>query len=406
MLEKFPDIPVHRLAVKVKPAAEKAIRKGHPWIFEEAIRKLSGEGHPGDLAIIYDQKKNKFLALGLYDPDSPIRIKLLQFQKPAKIDSDWFYSKIEQAFELRKPLLETDTDSYRFIHGENDGLPGLIADVYADVLVVKLYSRIWLPYLKMVFPVLMEISKTNALVLRLSRTLQQVPDKLFGLGDGQILEGELSGESVIFKEYGLKFSANVIKGHKTGFFLDHRSNRNKIGHIAKGKKVLDIFAYAGGFSVHALGGGAKEVISLDISPHALEMARRNVALNFEKTSHETMAMDAFEGMEQLKKQGKTFDVIIVDPPSFAKRDSERQRALNTYTRLCQLAIQLVARNGVLLMASCSSRIKADEYFELVLREVQHSSRPFEVLEKTYHDIDHPIGFPEGAYLKSIYIRLG
>ncbi len=406
MLDDFPDIPTQRLAIKVKPAAEKAIRKGHPWIFEEAIRKQSAEGEAGDLSVIYDQKKNQFLALGLYDPDSPIRIKLLQFKKPARINADWFLEKIRQAFELRKPLLETDTNSYRFIHGENDGLPGLIADVYAGVLVVKLYSRIWLPYLKMVLPVLMEISQSKTLVLRLSRSMQQISHQLNGLKDGQVLLGDLSEESVIFKEYGLKFSANVIKGHKTGFFLDHRNNRYKVGSLSKGKSVLDIFAYAGGFSVHALGGGAREVISLDISPHALKMAQKNVALNFEKANHKIMDIDAFEGMEQLYRQRKTFDIVIVDPPSFAKRDSERQKAMSTYARLCQLAVNLVSRNGILLMASCSSRIKAEEYFELIQRQLENSGRQFKELEKTFHDIDHPIGFPEGAYLKSVYYRVG
>ncbi|KAA3634793.1 MAG: class I SAM-dependent rRNA methyltransferase [Bacteroidetes bacterium] len=370
------------------------------------MRKQNLQGNAGELASIYDQKKNKFLALGLYDPDSPIRIKLLQFQNPAKIDEVWFQSKIEAAYKIRQPLLETKTDSFRFIHGENDGLPGLIVDLYAGVLVVKLYSRIWLPYLKMVVPILMKQSKAQTLVLRLSRSLQRISAQLHGLHDGQVLSGELPEESVIFREYGLRFSANVIKGHKTGFFLDHRDNRRKIGTLSKGKSVLDIFAYAGGFSVHALGGGAREVVSLDISPHALEMAKQNVALNFKKANHTIMAIDAFEGMEQLQKQRKTFDIVIVDPPSFAKRDSERQKAMNTYARLCHLAIGLVAKNGILLMASCSSRIKADEYFELVEKEVSNSGRKYQELEKTLHDIDHPIGFPEGAYLKSVYYRLG
>jgi 23S rRNA (cytosine1962-C5)-methyltransferase len=406
VLEKFPDIATQRMAVKVKPAAERAIRKGHPWVFDEAIRKQSVEGNSGDLAIIYEQKKNKFLAVGLYDPDSPIRIKLLHFNTPAQINAEWFETKIQAAFDLRKPLLETDTNSYRLIHGENDGLPGLIADVYADVLVVKLYSQVWLPYLKVVLPVLVKVIQSKVLVLRLSRNLQQGSQQLHGLKDGQVLMGTLTNESIIFKEYGLQFSANVIKGHKTGFFLDHRNNRKKIGEMANGKSVLDIFAYAGGFSVHALGGGATEVVSLDISAQALAMAQDNVALNFKKANHQIMTVDAFEGMEQLQKKGKTFDIVIVDPPSFAKSASERQRALSTYARLCQLAIPLVSSNGILLMASCSSRIKADEYFELVQRQIQDSGRKFQELEQTFHDIDHPVGFPEGAYLKSVYYRLG
>jgi 23S rRNA (cytosine1962-C5)-methyltransferase len=387
----------------VKPAAERMIRKEHPWIFESAIVKLSGEGQAGDLAIVYDQKKNKFLALGLYDPFSPIRIKVLQSREPANINTEWFQNKIEKAFSLRKPLLETDTNSYRLIYGENDGLPGFIADVYAQVLVVKLYSLIWLPYLKDILPALKETSRCETIVLRLSRALQKRPELLHGLQDGQVLEGELEEEEIIFREHGLLFSANVIRGHKTGYFLDHRHNRKRVGELAAGKSVLDVFAYAGGFSVHALAGGAREVVSLDISAQALEMARKNLALNqLPEDRHRLLVADAFEGLGDLSRGGQTFDLVIVDPPSFAKADSEREGAFRSYQRLCRLAIPLVKRGGILLMASCSSRIKADEFFALILSELEQSGRAFEELERNQHDVDHPIGFPEGAYLKSIY----
>ncbi len=395
-----------RIAFKVKPTAEKHIRRGHPWIFENAITKQSTKGNAGDLAIIYDQKKNKFLALGLYDPHSPIRIKLLQYQQTAKIDSDWFRQKIETAYEIRKSLInKTDTNSYRLIHGENDGLPSFIADVYANVLVVKLYSAIWLPYLNTILPLLQSTSNCETIVLRLSRSLQNSPDVT--LEDGQVIFGELEGEEVIFREHGLLFSSNVIHGHKTGYFLDHRHNRRKIGLLAKGKTVLDVFAYAGGFSVHALAGGASEVVSLDISKQALEMAKKNVAFNLqlEATKHKTMAADAFEGLKQLRKQRKSFDIVVVDPPSFAKSDREQTGALRKYGQLCRLAIPLVRKGGLLLMASCSSRVGADTFFEVVLQNLQSSGRRFHELERTFHDVDHPIGFEEGRYLKAGYWRL-
>ncbi|MFT5747591.1 MAG: 23S rRNA (cytosine1962-C5)-methyltransferase [Paraglaciecola sp.] len=405
LLKKLPQIIPQKLAIKLKPAAQKAVRHGHPWIFESGIIKQNKEGNAGDLAIIFDQRRNKFLAIGLFDPHSPIRIKILQTEKAANIDTAWFQEKIETAFAKRFKLLKTDTNSYRFIYGENDGLPGFIADVYDNVLVIKLYSTIWFPYLKMMLPVLLDISNCKTLVLRLARSLQKMPEALYGLSDGMLLHGDLENEEVIFREYGLRFTANVIHGHKTGYFLDHRHNRKRVGELAKGKTVLDIFAYAGGFSVHALAGGATEVTSLDISAKALKMSEKNVALNDLKANHQTMAIDAFKGLEQLYQEGKTFDLIIVDPPSFAKRESEREKAMDSYMRLAKMSLKIVARNGILLLASCSSRVTSDEFFALNEQVLRQSGRKFQEMERHFHDIDHPIGFKEGAYLKAIYYQM-
>ncbi|NJN77522.1 MAG: class I SAM-dependent rRNA methyltransferase [Saprospiraceae bacterium] len=396
---------MNKIAIKVKPSIEKIIRQGHPWLFEGGITKQNSEGKAGDFVVIFDNKKNKFLGIGLYDPFSPIRVKMLHANSSVQINATWFEMKIKTAYEKRLPLLQTDTNSYRLIYGENDGLPSLIADVYADVLVVKLYSPIWLPFLDILQEILLKVSCCNTLVLRLSRNVEQQKAHLNGLKDGQVLHGELKKETIIFTEHGLKFQANVIHGHKTGYFLDHRHNRKKVGELAKNKRVLDVFAYAGGFSVHALAGGAKEVISLDISKQALELSKENAALNPHKGKHGTMAIDAFEGLENLHKQRKEFDMVIIDPPSFAKKDLETERAIKSYARLAKAGINLVAKNGILVLASCSSRVSADEFFDTVTNELRHSRRQFEIIEKTFHDIDHPIGFAEGAYLKTIYFRM-
>lgn len=393
-----------RIAIKVKPSVEKIIRKGHPWLFENGISKISHEGKAGDLAIIFDNKKNKFLAVGLYDPHSPIRVKILQANTTATIDKAWFETKIQTAYNKRLELLKTETNSYRLIYGENDGLPSLIVDVYDEVLVMKIYSLIWLPFLDILQPILLNISQCKTLVLRLSRNVEQQQKALNGLKNGQVLHGNLDDETIIFTEHGLKFQANVIKGHKTGYFLDHRHNRKKVGQLAKGKTVLDVFSYAGGFSVHALSGGAKEVVSLDISKQALELSTQNAALNSHQGRHKTIAIDAFEGLENMRKANQKFDLVIIDPPSFAKRDTEKQRALKSYGRLAKLGVHLVAKNGILLLASCSSRVTADEFFEQVLSSIENTKRPFQIIEKTFHDVDHPIAFREGAYLKSIYLQ--
>lgn len=400
-LHQLPARPDKRLAVRVKPAAERALRREHPWVFEEAITKQSAEGEAGSLAVIFDRKKDKFLAAGLYDPYSPIRIKALQFNTPATINAAWFAKKIEQSYERRLPLLQTDTNSYRLVYGENDGLPSLVADVYDYVLVVKLYALVWLPYLEEVLMPLLRLSGCRTAVLRLSRNVQQHPAQCYGLKDGQVIHGELPGEVIVFREHGLRFSANVVRGHKTGYFLDHRHNRKRVGELAQGRKVLDVFAYAGGFSVHALAGGAEEVVSLDISEQALGMAKENAALNGVAARHRTLAGDAFEQMEVLRQKEDRFGLVIVDPPSFAKKASERDRALQAYRRLAQLSADLVAPQGVLLLASCSSRVSAEDFFDAVTAVLPPRFKEF---DRSFHDVDHPVGFPEGAYLKALYFQ--
>jgi len=402
----LPEIITKVISVKLRPKAERMVKKRHPWVFEDSIVKQSVEANSGDVVVIYDNKKNKFLACGLYDPYSPIKIKLLHYGKPAKLDADFFKERINSVFDIRKELLTTDTNSYRFIYGEADGFPGFIADVYADVLVVKIYATIWFPYLNDILPQLLEKSKCKTIVLRLSRNVQKSKENS-GLKDGQVIFGELKDDVVIFKEHGIKFSANVIYGHKTGYFLDHRENRRRVGELSKNKTVLDVFSYAGGFSVHALANGAKEVTSLDISAQALEMAIQNGKLNEYAGTHKTMAIDAFVGLHDLIKQKKTFDVVVIDPPSFAKSAKEVDKAIHSYSRLARLGTSLTAKGGLLVLASCSSRVLADDFFDICEAEIQNGSREFKVLDNTYHDSDHPIidSFPEGAYLKCGYYKL-
>lgn len=396
--------PPDRLAIKLRPAAEKKVKSGHPWVFEKGIAKQNKTGKAGDIAIIFDQKKNHVLAVGLYDPDSVIRIKVLSSEKTV-LNKEWFSEKIEKAYQRRIPLLQTATDSYRLIHGENDSFPGFIADIYAEVMVIKLYSAIWFPYLQWMIDALVAISSCSVVVLRLNRLLQNQPAKLFGYKDGQLLLGQLKQETVLFKEHGLQFGANVIKGHKTGYFLDHRHNRKRVGTLAKNKRVLDVFSYAGGFSVHAMVGGATEVTSLDISAKALAVAQQNMALNIAPSKHQILVGDAFKELEKLANNKKRFDLIVVDPPSFAKKESEINRALFQYAQLARLAVKLVTPGGVLVLASCSSRVSKEKFYETVLEAIKRVGVLYEEIERTEHDIDHPIGFEEGAYLKSIYLRI-
>ncbi len=401
IIETHP-IPIKRLAAKLSPAGERSIKNKHPWIFSDSIVKITAGGAPGDLVIVYGYKKNKVVGIGLYDPKSPIRIKMIHHGGAIPIDIDFFRTKIQRAFSLRLPLLSTNTNSYRLIHGENDQLPDLIADVFDKVMVLKLYSEIWFPYQSMLIQLLIEQSKSETVVLRLSRKLKKLADSDYK--DGEVILGELGIEDVVFKEHGVTFSANVIQGHKTGFFLDHRHNRKLVGELSQDMRVLDVFSYTGGFSVHALVNGAKEVISLDISSQALKAAEDNAKLNEFKGKHMTIVGDAFKVMKQLISEKEQFDIVVIDPPSFAKSKKEIELAKQKYESLAKLGSQLTRSQGLLVLASCSSRVGVDDFFDINEKALFSTNRKFKLIKSTRHDIDHPIGFEEGSYLKSGYYR--
>lgn len=391
-----------RLAIKLTAQGEKSVLQNHPWIFSKSIVKVNKEGASGDVSIVFGKNKNKVIGIGLYDPNSPIRIKMIHFGDGEIIDAQFFKNKIETAYNRREALLKTNTNSYRLLFGENDGFPGLIADVYANVLVLKLYSEIWLPYLETILKQLIITSGCDTVVLRLSRNLQA--SSSVSLEDGAVIFGNLENDVVTFIEHGIHFSANVIKGHKTGYFLDHRHNRKQVGELSTNKSVLDVFAYAGGFSVHALAHNAKAVTSLDISAQALEIAKANAELNTYSGEHHTIVGDAFIELQKLIKNNKTFDIVVIDPPSFAKQQSDIVIAKKKYGQLARLGSQLTAKNGLLVLASCSSRVIAEDFFSINTFVLKQSPRTFKTINKTTHDIDHPISFKEGAYLKCGYYK--
>ena len=391
-----------RIAVKLNPKAETILKKGHPWIFSDSIVKVPEDAQTGDVVVIFAQKDNKLIGVGLYDAESPIRIKILQANRPIQVAALFFLDTITEAFHKRKNKISKDTNAYRLIYGESDGLPGVIVDVYNQVVVMKLYSGIWIPYIDLLTDALVALLKPEALVLRISRNVARLNTEF---EDGNVLYGTLNDPLVRFTEYGVAFQAHVIKGHKTGYFLDHRFNRHKVGQLAKGKTVLDVFSYAGGFSVHALAGGAEAVTSIDISAQALEVARENAALNTFKGQHETLKGDAFELLADLVKEGRQYDVVVIDPPSFAKQQSEVPRALKQYEKLATLGVALCSKGGVLVLASCSSRVSLEDFKEAHQRAFKKAGIKPRTLLSTRHDWDHPVSIPESAYLKTIYYSL-
>jgi 23S rRNA (cytosine1962-C5)-methyltransferase len=400
-----------RLRLRITAAAETIVRSGHPWLFADSIHELNRAGQVGELAVIYD-RKDKFLAVGLFDPDSPIRVRILHAGKPQTIDAAWWQARLEQTLARRRDLFDAQTTGYRLIHGESDGWPGLVLDRYDTTLVLKIYTAAWLPRLDEMLTLLKENVPCERIVLRLSRNIQAAAEHRTPVRrDGEILFSQRAdtvlGIPIIFLENGLRFEADVLRGQKTGFFLDQRENRREVETLARGRRVLNAFSFSGGFSVYAARGGAKSVTDLDISAHALESAKRNFALNQNFSGvaacrHETVRADAFEWMAS---DAEKFDLIVLDPPSLAKRATEREGAIRACERLNSLGIEKLARDGILVAGSCSAHVSAAEFFEAVRRAALKSGRRFTELKTLQHPPDHPATFKEAEYLKVIYLKL-
>ena len=403
MADALPKPP--RLRLRVTAAAESAIRSGHPWVFDASIREQNRPGQAGELAVIYD-RQDKFLALGLFDPLSPIRVRVLHHGKPATADDNWWRARLQTTLARRDGLFDAQTTGYRCISGESDGWPGLVLDRYDTTFVLKLYSAAWLPRVDEVVGWLRNQLQPERLVLRLSRNIQTQAEKDFNLREGQMLIGDAPSGPVVFLESGIRFEAEVIRGQKTGFFLDQRENRRRVEKLAAGRDVLNAFSFSGGFSLYAARGGARSTTDLDISPHALESARQNFALNaadqrIAACRHECVQADTFDWLAASTRAD--FDLIILDPPSLAKRETERTGAIQAYRKLVELGIPRLRRGGILVAASCSAHVSAAEFFGAVQEAVEASGRDFVELERTAHAPDHPATFPEAKYLKCLFV---
>lgn len=395
-----------KLRLHLTPAAERAVRGGHPWVYADRVRSQNREGRAGELAVLYDSR-DRFLALGLYDPYSPLRVRVLSVGTPELVNEAWWAARLERALERRMGLFGADTTGWRWVHGESDGWPGWVLDRYGDVLVLKVYTAAWLPRLAELVPVVQARLAPRSVVLRLSRNVADRARAEHGWEDGVVLAGEAVEGPVVFQESGLQFEAEVVRGQKTGFFLDQRDNRILVGACARGAEVLNAFSFSGGFSVHAARGGARSVTDLDLSAHALASAGRNMALNrhlpgVKEVRHETVQGDVFDWLAA--EQGRQFDVVILDPPSMARREHEREGALAAYGRLARLGAARVRRGGLLLAASCSAHVSAETFFEVVVQAVGLAGGGFETWQTTGHPVDHPAGFAEAHYLKAIYLR--
>lgn len=391
-----------RIAVRVTPDALRQIRSGHPWVFDRAIRSSSHDGAAGDLAVVFDTDR-RFAAIGLYDPTSPIRIRILHRGAPRPIDADFWADRLVAALDRRADLAaDGTTTGYRCVHGENDGFPGLVVDRYADTVVVKIYTAAWLPHLDSIVPLLVDLVPAGRVVLRRGRTV--------GGDRARVLVGDVPDGPVEFLERGLRFEADVLAGQKTGHFLDQRDNRVLVGGLSGGTDVLDLFCCTGGFSVHAAAGGATSVLGVDRSGPALGAARRNMARNTDQDAvrscrHETLEGDAFEVLERLAGDGRRFGMVVIDPPSFATRADQVDRAIAAYRRLTVGGLAVLRPGGILVQSSCSSRVDEVRFHQSIRAGADACGRRLETWAQTGHAIDHPVSFREGRYLATLFARV-
>jgi 23S rRNA (cytosine1962-C5)-methyltransferase len=394
------------LRLRITAAAESILRAGHPWLYADSIRSQNRSGDAGELAVVYD-RSDRFLAVGLYDPDSVIRVRILHSGKPLLIDGTFWRERLAQAVQIRRALFDAHTTGFRLINGESDGWPGLVLDRYDSTLVLKLYTAAWVPWLKPVLETICAQLAPLRVVLRLSRNIQQFVARQFARRDGEVVHGPALSGPVHFLETRLLFEADVQHGQKTGFFLDQRENRRRVESLAAGRTMLNAFSFSGGFSLYAARAGARAVLDLDISAHALASAKRNFALNLTDPAvgacaHQQVRADAFDWL--VDNRGRKFDLIVLDPPSLARRESERAAAIHAYGRLVASATKHLEPNGILVSCSCSAQVSDAEFFEAVRSAAATHQPGYSELAIAGQPADHPASFPEAKYLKAIYLK--
>ena len=383
--------------IKISKTLEAKIKKGYPWVFKYQLQNHVSKDS-GSLAVLYENK-NRFLAIGIWDPDSDLCFRVLNLFKPKEINYGFFLERFKKALSLRKKLLEQGTTGYRVINGENDGFPGLVLDKYDKTWVIKVYTKSWYEFLGQILKVIQTEKNVERIVLRLARNIDK--GDFF---DGKVLFGPDSIVPVHFQENNLNFQADVVNGQKTGFFLDQRNNRFQIKQISKGLSVLNVFSYTGGFSIYAISGGCKKIVEIDSNAWALKSSMQNLKLNFNGTlnfEYQQIEGDAFKKLKELKSKKTKFDLVVLDPPAFARSKKHRPQALEAYSRLAELGVQLVAKGGRMFAASCSAPVSAHDFYKAVHKGVALANKKLTEITRTGHSIDHPVLFEEMEYLKSV-----
>jgi 23S rRNA (cytosine1962-C5)-methyltransferase len=407
-----------RLRLRLTKPLRDAIASGHPWIYDRATAPLPATAKAGELAVIVDERGP--VAAGFVDPQSPIRARVLDLDPDAALDDAWARGRARTAASARAgdPLL-ADCDAIRVVHGENDDLPGLVVDLYAGSAVIVLdgaaAAAFWRPRLPAVLAGIADagLPLAHAWLRRVRGAARPEAHATAGDGDdggggGQALKGD-PPPLVMIHERGARFEVDVRRGQKTGFFLDQRDNRSLVARHAAGARVLNLFAYTGGFSVHAALAGAEHVTTVDLAVPAIDAARRNFsASGLDPGSHTFAAIDAFTFLDQARASGQHWDLVIVDPPSFAPSERARAKAIGAYARLFAQAARVVDTGGLLAAASCSSHVSEVDFLGALAEAQRRADRRLRARAVLGAASDHPTlpGFPEGRYLKFALCSVG
>lgn len=387
--------------VYLKPGKEESLKRFHPWVFSGAIARFEGEPEEGDVVEILTAKK-EFIAKGHFQIGS-IAVRVLSFDKEEAIDEAFWKKKLQTAYDMRKAIGiagRADNNTYRLVHGEGDNLPGLVIDIYDRTAVMQAHSAGMHMDRMKIAQALSEVMKEEIdnIYYKSETTLPYKAD--LGAENGFIVGGSSNN---LATEYGLNFHIDWLKGQKTGFFVDQRENRALLERYATGRSVLNMFCYTGGFSVYAMRGGAKLVHSVDSSAKAIELTNQNIAQNFpDDERHAAYAEDAFKYLDRM---GDQYDLIILDPPAFAKHRDALRNALQGYRKLNVKAFEKIKPGGILFTFSCSQAVSKENFRTAVFTAAAMAGRSVRILHQLTQPADHPVSIyhPEGEYLKGLVL---
>lgn len=388
------------MSLILKPGREKSLLRRHPWIFSGAVHRLDEEPASGATVDLLSFNGD-FLARAAYSPASQIRARVWTFLDES-VDADFFRRKIRAAIVSRSTFqVSSASDAYRLIYAESDGLPGLIVDRYGEVLVLQSLtagSEFWK---ETIADILLEETGLQTIYERSDADVRE----LEGLQPKNgILRGAIPDSRLIVHEHNLKFLVDIASGHKTGFYLDQRANRLCVRELVGDRDVLDCFCYTGGFTVNALSGGAKSVLSVDASAEALGLCKENVALNaLPVERHTTLEGDVFHLLRKFRDEGRSFDMVILDPPKFAPTAAQAEKASRGYKDINLLAFKLLRPGGILVTFSCSGGVDAALFQKIVAGAALDAGVDAQIVERLSQAADHPVAlhFPEGTYLKGL-----
>lgn len=400
--------------VRLKPGREKPLLRRHPWIFSGAIARAD-EGIANGQTVEVVDSKGDFLAKGAYSPHSQIRVRVWTWDADVTVNRRFFRERLSRAINARQELIDLrETNAYRLVHAESDGLPGLIVDRYADCLVVQSLSSGSESWMETIVELLVSLTGLKCIYERSDadvRQLEGLPPRVGRLytdeSDSQ-QTAEQASHIVEIQENGALFKVDLLRGHKTGFYLDQRDNRVRVGQLADDKEVLDCFSYTGGFTLACLASNAAAVVAVDSSMDALELAQANIELNgYNAHQVKMMQGDVFEMLRLFRDQARSFDLIILDPPKFAPTAAQAQQAARGYKDINLLAFKLLPPGGLLATFSCSGGVGIDLFQKIVAGAAVDAAVDAQIIERLFQGRDHPVGlhFPEGAYLKGLICRV-